>query len=506
VGSSDANLYLKLVGAGAERPLIEAPDGRTWSYRELAALAGRIGGRLKAAGVTPGERVAAQVDKSPESFALYLATLRIGAVFLPLNPAYTEAEVEHFLRDARPKVAVATPKRESALAALTGRSGSTSVWSLGAAADGSLLADLPPTEAPVAARAPDDLAAILYTSGTTGRPKGAMLTHANLATNADALAALWRFFPEDRLLHVLPTFHAHGLFVAANTVMVAGGSMVFPPRFDAEELFRLLPRATAMMGVPTIYGRLLGDPRLTREACAHVRLFVSGSAPLSSDTHRDWLERTGHAILERYGMTETIITTSNPYEGPRRAGSVGLPLPRVELRIVDPETGRPQPDGAPGMLEVRGPTVFAGYWGRTRSAEDFRPDGFFITGDIAVRDGDGYLRIVGRGKDLVISGGYNVYPREIEVEIDAVPGVVESAVVGVPHPDFGEGVTAIVVRSGDIGEAALIERLVGRLARYKVPKRVLFVDDLPRNAMGKVQKNLLRDRFRDLYVMKGSRQ
>ena len=352
-------------------------------------------------------------------------------------------------------------------------------------------------------RGADDLAAILYTSGTTGRSKGAMLSHDNLASNAATLAREWRFTDADVLLHALPIFHTHGLFVGTNVTLLAGGSMLFLSKFDADAVFRLMPRATTMMGVPTFYVRMVDDPRLTRAATAHMRLFVSGSAPLLADTHRAFREMTGHAILERYGMTETNMNTSNPYEGDRVAGTVGLPLPDVALRVVDPETGAALPQGEIGMIEVRGPNVFKGYWRMPEKTKaEFRDDGFFVTGDLGRIDERGYVHIVGRGKDLVISGGFNVYPKEVEGEIDAIPGVVESAVIGVPHKDFGEGVTAVVVgaKTGAPTEAEVLAVLAGRLARFKLPKRVIFVPDLPRNTMGKVQKNVLRETFADLYV------
>jgi malonyl-CoA/methylmalonyl-CoA synthetase len=350
---------------------------------------------------------------------------------------------------------------------------------------------------------PEDLAAILYTSGTTGRSKGAMLTPQNLASNAHALIETWRFSSADVLLHALPIFHTHGLFVASNVVLMSAGSMLFLPKFDPDEVFRLLPRATAMMGVPTFYVRLLADPRLNRQAAQHMRVFISGSAPLLTDTYHSFQERTGHTILERYGMTETGMNTSNPYEGGRVPGAVGLPLPGVEVRIACPKTGAMLDTGETGMIEVRGPNVFKGYWRMPEKTKtEFREDGFFITGDLGKIDTAGYVHILGRGKDLVISGGYNVYPKEIESEIDALDGVVESAVIGVAHPDFGEGVVAVVVKKkrSKLTEAGILKPLKKRLANYKLPKRVLFVDDLPRNTMGKVQKNLLRDSYRDLFA------
>jgi len=347
----------------------------------------------------------------------------------------------------------------------------------------------------------EDLAAILYTSGTTGRSKGAMLTHGNLASNAETLVSAWRFTAADVLIHALPIFHTHGLFVASNVALLSGATMLFLPRFDPDAIFRLMPRATTLMGVPTFYVRLLRDERLTRGATAHMRLFVSGSAPLLAETHREWHARTGHAILERYGMTETNMNTSNPYEGERIPGSVGLPLPGVEIRVTDPQSGEPL---GPGEIEVRGPNVFKGYWRMPeKTAAEFRADGFFITGDLGRTDSAGYLRIVGRGKDLIISGGLNVYPKEVEAEIDVVPGVVESAVIGVPHPDFGEAVVAVVVRAAEaaaLDEPAIVAVMQDRLARFKLPKRVVFVDELPRNAMGKVQKNALREDYAGLFA------
>jgi malonyl-CoA/methylmalonyl-CoA synthetase len=392
----------------------------------------------------------------------------------------------------------------AAASELAARHGCCRVETLGTAADGSLLplaAGLPADFADVP-RAADDLAALLYTSGTTGRPKGAMLTHRNLSSNASTLRDAWRFTERDVLLHALPIFHAHGLFVALNVTLAAGGKVVFLPRFDAEEVVRLLPHATVMMGVPTFYTRLLEQPGFTREATAHMRLFVAGSAPLLAETHRAFEARTGHVILERYGMTETVMNTSNPYEGARLAGSVGLPLPGVEIRIADPDTGRPLPQGEIGSIEVRGPNVFQGYWRMPeKTTAEFRGDGFFITGDLGHVDARGYVWIVGRAKDLVITGGYNVYPKEVETEIDALPGVVESAVIGVPHADFGEGVTAVVVQGQGAGlaEDAVLRSLEGRLAKYKLPKRVIFVDSLPRNAMGKVDKKLLRKTHGSIY-------
>ena len=464
----------------------------------LPALSARLAWALVALGVMPGDRVAAQVDKSPEAIALYLATVRAGAVWLPLNPAYTRAELAYFVADAEPALFVTAPGREDMVTGVKvatldtdGRRGSLLEL---AAQQMDAFEDI--------ARGPDDLASILYTSGTTGRSKGAMLSHENLASNARALCEALAFQRPRRaaaraahLSHPRPVRgHQH--------VLMSGASMLFLPKLDVDAMFRLMPKATVMMGVPTFYTRLLADARLTRDATKHMRLFVSGSAPLLAETHRDWQARTGHAILERYGMTETNMNTSNPYEGARIAGTVGQPLPGVEIRITDPDSGRSLPQGEIGMIEVRGPNVFQGYWRMPEKTEmEFREDGFFITGDLGTIDAAGYVAIVGRGKDLVISGGFNVYPKEVESEIDALPGVVESAVIGVAHPDFGEGVTAVVAKKAgaDLSEGAVIAALRDRLAAYKLPKRVLFVDDLPRNAMGKVQKALLRETYKDLY-------
>jgi len=479
-------------------------DGSVLTYGEFLAGADRIAAALVAAGVAPGDRVAAQVEKSLSALMLYLGAVRAGAVFLPLNTAYTAAEIEYFVTDAEPAVLVCDPARRAALAPIAEAAGARAVLDLDADGRGSLMdaaaATGPAQFAPVP-RGPQDLAAILYTSGTTGRSKGAMLTHENLASNAEALVDSWRFTAEDRLIHALPIFHTHGLFVATNVALMAGASLIFMPKFDADAVVAAMPRATAMMGVPTFYVRLLGHPDLPA-AAKGMRLFVSGSAPLLEETHVRFREETGHAILERYGMTETNMITSNPYDGERRAGTVGFPLPGVSIRIAD-EAGAVVPDGDVGVIEVKGPNVFKGYWRMPeKTAEEFREDGWFITGDLGRIDDDGYLAIVGRAKDLIISGGYNVYPKEVEAEIDALPGVVESAVVGLPHPDFGEGVAAVVVREAGatIDEAAILSAVAPRLARYKQPKRIFFTAELPRNTMGKVQKAALRKEHADAFT------
>ncbi|GJE50000.1 Long-chain-fatty-acid--CoA ligase [Methylobacterium tardum] len=483
------------------KTVIETPEGRRYSYADLIARSGAYAASLRAAGVQPGDRVAVQVEKSPEVIFLYLGAVRAGAVFLPLNTAYTPAEIGYFLGDAEPSVFVCDPGKRDALAEAAAKV--RQIWTLDAAGGGSAAeaADRQDDAFDDVPRGPEDLAAILYTSGTTGRSKGAMLTHDNLASNARTLVEFWRFTADDVLVHALPVFHTHGLFVATNTVLASGGSMLFLPRLDPKLILSLMPRASVLMGVPTFYTRLLKEPGLTPEAARGMRLFVSGSAPLLAETHREWQARTGHAILERYGMTETNMSTSNPYDGDRVAGTVGFPLPGVSLRVVDPEGGRVLGPDSVGMIEVKGPNVFQGYWRMPeKTAAEFRADGFFITGDLGKVDTRGYVHIVGRGKDLIISGGFNVYPKEVETEIDALPGVVESAVIGLAHPDFGEAVTAVVVGgAGCPDEAGVQAALEGRLARFKCPKRVLFVDELPRNTMGKVQKNLLREAHAGLY-------
>jgi malonyl-CoA/methylmalonyl-CoA synthetase len=500
------NLY-SLIRARVTDPsktFIETGEGRIFSYADTFALAGRIANTLVSLGLQPGDRVAVQVDKSAEALILYLGVVAAGGVYLPLNVGYTLTELEYFIGDAEPRIVVCRPSVEKDMVPLATKLGVAHCLTLGGKGDGSLMdkaKDAKPDFAPVP-RGAYDLAAILYTSGTTGRSKGAMLSHRNLFSNAETLADYWRFTAGDVLLHALPIFHTHGLFVASNVILLSGASMIFLSKFDADEVIRHLPRATSMMGVPTFYVRLLQAPTLTRDLVKHIRLFVSGSAPLLADTHREWEGRTGHRILERYGMTETNMNTSNPYDGERVAGTVGFPLPGVEVRIADPESGRLLAQGDIGMIEVKGPNVFQGYWRMPeKTAAEFRADGFFITGDLGKIDERGYVHIVGRGKDLIITGGYNVYPKEVETELDAMLGVIESAVIGLQHPDFGEGVTAVIVaeKGHKMDEATVLKALDGRLAKFKLPKRIFFVDDLPRNTMGKVQKNLLRDQYKGLY-------
>jgi malonyl-CoA/methylmalonyl-CoA synthetase len=465
---------------------IETENGEKFTYADIFNLAGQIANALVSAGVKPDDRVAAQVEKSVSALALYLAVVRCGAIFLPLNTAYTESEMAYFLADAEPSILVCNPSRAMM--------GSFTTLTLSANNTGTLIdkANMQSSNFATVHRTPDDLAAILYTSGTTGKSKGAMLSHGNLLSNAKSLVKIWHFTSDDILIHALPTYHTHGLFVATNTIMLAGASMIYLPKFDADLIVNLMPRATTLMGVPTFYTRLLDHPKLNQAQVKNIRLFISGSAPLLAETHREWREKTGHAILERYGMTETNMNSSNPYEGERVAGSVGFPLPDIDIRID-------APSGEIGMIEIRGPNVFKGYWRNPeKTAAEFRDD-FFISGDLGRFDEDGYLYIVGRGKDLVITGGFNVYPIEIENEIDAVPGVLESAVIGVPHKDFGEAVTAIVVKKGNVTEAYIMANLQTKLAKFKQPKAIIFVDSLPRNAMGKVQKNLLRERYSKLH-------
>jgi malonyl-CoA/methylmalonyl-CoA synthetase len=504
--TANANLFCRLFDNldDPSRLAIEMLDGSRITYADLIARAGQMANVLVSRGVKVGDRVAAQTEKSVPALVLYLAAVRAGAVYLPLNTAYTLNELEYFIGDAEPSLVVCDPTKVEGIGAIAAKVGAK-VETLGADGKGSLTEACAkaPAQFETVARAGDDLAAILYTSGTTGRSKGAMLTHDNLASNSLTLVDYWRFTNKDMLIHALPIYHTHGLFVASNVTLFARASMIFLPKFDPELIIKLMARATVLMGVPTFYTRLLQSPALSHESTKHMRLFVSGSAPLLADTHREWAARTGHAVLERYGMTETNMNTSNPYDGQRVPGAVGHPLPGVTLRVTDPETGKELPRETIGMIEVKGPNVFKGYWRMPEKTKaEFRDDGFFITGDLGKIDSHGYVHILGRGKDLVISGGFNVYPKEIESEIDAMPGVIESAVIGVPHADFGEGVTAVVVcdKSARIDEASVLKALDGRLAKFKMPKRVIVVDELPRNVMGKVQKNILRDTYSKIYA------
>ncbi len=469
---------------------IRGDDGCIITYQDYWDLSGRLANALSEQGVKIGDRVAVQVGKSVEALALFLACARLGAILLPLNTAYTSTEVAYFVDDAQPAVLICEPEKLAVFSTLC-----RTILTLDDNGGGTLLHGPSPLFEDVATTM-DDPVAILYTSGTTGKSKGAVLTHGNLVSNALALVEAWDFTPRDVLIHALPIYHTHGLFTATNTVLLSGGSLLFRRKFDADDVVDLLPQATTLMGVPTFYTRLLAHDKLTRDLVRHMRLFVSGSAPLLIETHRAFEEKTGHAILERYGMTETSMNTSNPYGGERRAGTVGKPLKGIDVRVTNPSYGI-------GMIEVRGPNVFQSYWRNPeKTAAEFTKDGYFITGDLGSFDEQGYLTISGRGKDLVITGGFNVYPKEVEVEIDALADVVESAVIGLPHGDLGEAVVAVVVgRKGapEIDEKVMIAALQTRLAKFKVPKKIIAVAELPRNAMGKVQKNQLRATYGRLF-------
>lgn len=480
----------------ADQPALILSGQDDWSYAELLLQINRAAAELAAIGAGAGDRVLVQLPKSSENLALYLACLKLGLVYVPLNTGYTAAELDYFVSDAEPVLYVGEQHRSDVVSAtLQPRDAERLlVFSNGASTSDDLAIPL------TAVRATDDLAAILYTSGTTGRSKGAMLSHGNLASNAHALSEEWGWQASDVLLNALPIFHVHGLFIASHCALLNSTPMIFLQKFDASEVMARLPDATVMMGVPTFYTRLLGRSELTPDRVAHMRVFICGSAPLTEQTFEEWEQRTGHRILERYGMSETIINTSNPLQGERVAGTVGFALPGQQVRVAD-EAGVPVPTGEVGMIEVAGPNVFQGYWRMPeKTAEEIRGDGFFITGDLGVQAADGRLSIVGRSKDLVISGGYNVYPKEVEVALDDMAQVAESAVIGVPHPDFGEAVVAVIVPSaGEVTQAQVDAALGHQLARFKQPKRVMNVTELPRNTMGKVQKNLLREQYADLF-------
>lgn len=498
-------LYRGLFGdtALSAKPLLFVPGRPAISYAMFRRMVSRFVNLFRSQGVLPGDRIAVQVAKSPEALALYVASFSCGGVFVPLNVAYKVRELDYFIAHADPRIVVCQPESYDDLRSLSSMT-HCCLLTLDNTQNGSLIeraTELTPSFQPVS-RGPDDLAAILYTSGTTGPPKGAMLTHRNVLANARTLSSLWEFSADDVLLHVLPIFHAHGLFVAANVTFIAGASMVFHSRFDIDDTIAALPKSTVLMGVPTIYTRLMDDPRFNRDSVSSMRLFISGSAPLLAETHSAFESRTGCRILERYGMTETTITTSNPYYGERRAGTVGQAIPDVDLRVADPDTGMEVPDGQVGVIEVKGPSIFKGYWNMPEeTTEAFRPDGYFVTGDLATRSIDRYVTIVGRSKDVIISGGFNIYPKEIESVLDAIDGVIESAVIGIPHSDLGEGVLAVIVCSPDalLKEQDIIDRVATELASFKKPQAVIFADGLPRNTMGKVQKNQLRDAHRHLF-------
>jgi malonyl-CoA/methylmalonyl-CoA synthetase len=501
-----ANLYAALANALLARDgnvVLESTDS-TWTGAQLDSWVGRYAAALSRLGLQPGERIAVQVEKSPENIALYLAALRLGAIYVPLNTAYVAREVEFFLSDATPRICVVSPERIESLEPIAAALHVEHCFSLGAQGEGSLptLVGEQSLEHPIVARAASDLAVICYTSGTTGRSKGAMISHDNLKSNADALVHEWGFTSHDVLLHALPLYHIHGLFVALHCALLSGARIVLHSKFDARAVINALPRSTVLMGVPTFYTRLLNEPDLNQEAVRSVRLFISGSAPLLAETFEQFEARTQQRILERYGMTETGMIASNPLHGERRGGTVGLPLPTVSVRITN-DDGERLPNGEIGNVEVKGPNVFQGYWRLPeKTAAEFRSDGYFITGDLGLIESDGYLRLVGRAKDLIISGGLNVYPKEIEEIIDAIAGVDESAVFAIAHPDFGEAVAAAVaLKPGATATAdSLIAALKPQLAAFKMPKRLYVLDELPRNAMSKVQKAVLRERYRDAFT------
>ena len=491
---------------------VETDNGLSYSWRDLDRATAMMANLLQSLGLPEGSRIAVQVEKSVEAMMLYLATLRAGYVFLPLNTAYQSAEIEYFVGNAEPAVVVCAPAQFGWVSRIAFAAGTRHVFTLGDDRTGTLLdraAHHSDRHEP-AVRSADDLAAILYTSGTTGRSKGAMLSHGNMQSNAVMLKDYWGWVPGDVLIHALPIFHVHGLFVAIHGALINGSRMIWMHRFDPRRVVERLPDATVFMGVPTLYVRMLAEPGLTREAARHMRLFIAGSAPLLIETFNAWRERTGHTILERYGMSETIMLTSNPYradprhanQSERRGGTVGFPLPGVDLRVRD-DAGQPVPTGEIGGIQVKGPNVFSGYWRMPeKTREEFTDDGYFKTGDVGRIDERGYVTIVGRSKDLIISGGYNVYPAEIEGYINEMPGVAESAVVGVPHPDFGEvGVAIVIAKPGaTVDGDAIVRELKGRLANFKIPKRCFVVSELPRNTMGKVQKNLLREQHKTLFT------
>ena len=500
------HLYDALFGIhlGKNTPFLILPDDRVITHAEFLAKAAQYAHQITAYGLVAGDRLAVQIGKSANALAVYAACVQAGVIFLPLNTAYTGAEVEYFIDNSGAKLVLCDGEKQADITAICDRLHAR-LDIMNADGSGSFddAARQHPTEFDTVDRAPNDLAAFLYTSGTTGRSKGAMLSHENLLSNSQVLVDHWRFGADDVLLHALPIFHTHGLFVATNVCLLAGCAMRFYAGFDRDLIIRDIPKATSLMGVPTFYTRLLDDPRFDRDLTKNMRLFISGSAPLLAETHIQFEERTGHRILERYGMTETNMNTSNPYDGERRAGTVGHALPGVEIKVCDPETGAELPTGEIGVLEVRGPNVFQGYWQMPeKTREELRENGFFITGDLAYIDDRGYVTIVGRSKDLIISGGYNIYPKEIELILDDQAGILESAVVGVPHPDFGETVVAILVPAqGATPDTDTIKTSVeGQLARFKQPRSYQIMDSLPRNTMGKVQKNILREMFKGLFV------
>lgn len=511
---TNANIYANLRNhfpADLDSIAVETDNGLHYSWRDLERGSAMMANLLAGLNIPLGSRVAVQVEKSVEAMMLYLATLRAGLVFLPLNTAYQSAEIEYFITNAEPAVVVCSAKNFGWVSKIAFTCGAQSVYSLNDDRTGSLLdramhcSDIHSCSR----NTPDDLAAILYTSGTTGRSKGAMLSHGNMLSNAVMLKEYWGFQTGDVLIHALPIFHVHGLFVAIHSALINGSKMMWQNKFDPEAAIAAMPKATVFMGVPTLYTRMLAQNSLTREATKNMRLFVAGSAPLLKETHEEWEQRTGHKILERYGMSETVMLTSNPYaadpryknQSERRAGTVGFPLPGVSLRVCN-DQDIDLPIGEIGGIQVKGPNVFAGYWRMPeKTAEEFTADGFFRTGDVGYQDERGYVRIVGRSKDLIISGGYNVYPAEIEGYINDIGGVAESALIGVPHPDFGEvGIALVTAKPGATPNAqAILATLKSKLANFKIPKRCEIVSELPRNTMGKVQKNLLREKYKNAF-------
>jgi malonyl-CoA/methylmalonyl-CoA synthetase len=498
-------LYDELFGKhlGSDTVFLQLVDGQMMTHDDFLKISAQYAHAFKKLGVSAGDRLAVQLEKSPQCLAIYAACAQSGIAFLPLNTGYTANEIEYFIENSGARLVICDETKLNDLKPIA-TAQNAFIETLNIDGSGSLAdkAKLEPQAFTTVDRTEDDLAAILYTSGTTGRSKGAMLTQKNLLSNAKTLVTSWKFTSDDVLLHALPIFHTHGLFVATNISLLAGNKMIFLPKFDLDNIIALLPQATTMMGVPTFYTRLLSDKRFTSKLAQHMRLFISGSAPLLAETHIEFENRTSHRILERYGMTETNMNTSNPYEGERRAGTVGFALEDTEVKITDSETGVELPKGEIGQIEVRGPNVFKGYWQMPeKTAEELRQDGFFITGDLGQFDEDGYLQIVGRNKDLIISGGYNIYPKEIELLLDQEDNVLESAVIGVPHPDFGETVIGILVskQNSEIDLDFVKENIGKSLARFKQPNKLFIVSELPRNTMGKVQKNALREQYNDLF-------
>ncbi len=486
----------------SSRPFLELPDGQSIDFSKADELSAQLANKLNALGIQPGDRITVQVEKSAEAILLYLACLRAGFVFHPLNTAYTLHELDHFLTDAQPVLLVCTQVRKLEADQLIKKHSVRLVQTLDADGAGSLLEDLSTfsNSFVTVTRKKDDTALLIYTSGTTGQPKGAMITHQNITSNAHSLSHVWNWQPDDVLLHVLPVFHVHGLCVGLHLPLLAGSKILFEPKFSVHQTIERLPQASVMMAVPTIYTRLLSDKRFNKNLCDGMRLFISGSAPLLPETFAEFEERIGHRILERYGMTEAQMITSNPLNGVRLGGTVGLPLPNVSVRICD-DNGVPLGRGKTGTLEIKGPNVFKGYWRNSQATQStFRENGYFMTGDAAQIDENGVISIVGRLKDLIISAGFNIYPSEIELALNQIPLVTDSAVFGVPHPDLGEGVVAIAVRqSDDLNEAQIRQALENNLSTFKMPKKMIFVDEIPRNAMGKIEKNRLRETYRSVF-------